>query len=95
MNKIFELKKYKKDDLTSALIYVIGYPIVVYLATEFVFPLFSNVVDSSRLEGPITIFLGFGCFILFILGSYLWFMFAYQIGNFLWSTYIKNNTEDE
>ncbi|MHA1969680.1 MAG: hypothetical protein ACW964_18015 [Candidatus Hodarchaeales archaeon] len=105
MNKISELLKYKKDDLTTALIYIIGYPIVVYLTFEIAGPILFKLTDFSEnlfskfpfilIHGLLMLVLGVGCFFFFIVGFYLWIMFAYQIGNFLWSTYIKNNTEDE
>ena len=76
-----------------ALIIAIAYPILSYLAWEFVLPTITAVIAISNIhftEFPLTILHGFivvflwvGFFSLFLLGLYIWVLSIRQSGAFL------------
>jgi hypothetical protein len=103
MNKMFDLKKLKKEQIKTALVFFIGFPIIFYLAIEYGGPILFKLADISEntfskfplvlIHGLIMFALGLACFLFLIIGFYLWTFSAVHIGYYLWTTYLRKNED--
>lgn len=103
MDKMFDVKKLKKEQIKTALILFIGFPIIFYLAFEYGGPILFKLADISEnafskfpfilLHGLIMFTLGLVCFLFLIFGFYLWTFSAVHIGYYLWTSCLKKNRD--
>jgi len=91
----------KREKIRTCLIFIIGYPILVWLAYEFLMPIVVYIADLSEqylskfpfslLHFLILTILGLGCFFIFTAGFYIWILSIYEIGSFIWEVAFKKN----
>ena len=94
----------KREKIRTSLIFIIGYPILVFLAYEFLVPIFAYIVDLSErylskfpfslLHFLLLMILGLGCFFIFTAGFYIWILSIHDIGSFVWGVAFKRNKNE-
>ena len=91
----------KREKIRTSLIFIIGYPILVWLAYQFLMPIVVYIADLSEkylskfpfilLHGLLLTILGLGCFFVFTAGFYIWVLSIHEIGSFIWEVAFKRN----